>query len=70
MTDSGDRLTEIEAQIERLRARLTDIELALAHMRGTLSHPTPDDAPAVVAANYPPSAPPHNEKPSIGRANE
>jgi hypothetical protein len=60
MTDDADRLAEMEAQIERLRARVVELEVALMQMRGTLAR-TARDAPTVITANHPPSAPPHNE---------
>ena len=47
-----DERAEFLAEIDRLRA--------LTH--GTLTLPRPEDAPpAVITANHPPSAPPHNE---------
>lgn len=61
MTDSTDvQLAVAIEEIERLRARILELEAAAALTHGTLAKPTPDDPPAIVQ-NYPPSAPPHNE---------
>lgn len=71
MTDSTDaRLAVAIAEIERLRAHIAELEAAAALTHGTLAKPTPDDAPVIITANHPPSAPPHNERLPIGNDNE
>jgi len=51
-------------EIERLRARITELEAALAVTLGSLAQPTPtaDDEPPMTR----PSAPPHGDQPPIG----
>jgi uncharacterized protein YaaN involved in tellurite resistance len=47
-------------EIERLRARIAEMETAAAVTLGTLAQPT-DDEPARYTHDLPPSAPPHDE---------
>ena len=58
---STDRLAEMAAEIERLRARVAELEAIVAVGRGTLQQPTPDE-PATITHGHPPSAPPHDER--------
>lgn len=70
MTDSTEaRLAVAIAEIERLRARILELETAAAVTHGTLAKPTPDE-PASITHGHAPSAPPHNERPPIGNDNE
>jgi hypothetical protein len=48
------------AEIERLRARILELEAAAAVTHGTLAQPTPDE-PATIVHDVPPSAPPHGQ---------
>ena len=60
---STDRLAEMAAEIERLRARVAQLEALVtvgAGTMGTLQQPTPDE-PATITHDIPPSAPPHDE---------
>ena len=62
MTDTpipGTPLAEALAEIERLRARILELEAGHAITHGTLAQPTPDE-PATITHNVPPSAPPHD----------
>jgi hypothetical protein len=68
MTDTPTSLAEALAEIERLRARVHELELSLeiwrkvagdfGHMaiHGTLAEPTPDEATTIVH-DVPPNAP-------------
>ena len=62
---SGDeRLHMLEAETDRLRARILEIEAIItvgAGTMGTLQQPTPDE-PTTITHNIPPSAPPHDER--------
>ena len=49
-----------KAELQRLYARIAELEGAAAVTFGTLEQPTPDE-PATYTHNLPPSAPPHNE---------
>jgi len=71
MTDA-DRLAEVLAELDRVRARLLELEAAAAIARGSLSLETThrDDGGTRFMWNVPPSAPPHNEPPPIGHDNE
>ena len=69
-----DRLAEMAAEIERLRARVAEFEAAISAAAalsfgtmGTLQQPTPDE-PATITHNVPPSAPPHGCE-DAGRSN-
>jgi hypothetical protein len=57
------------AEIQRLRARVAELETGAAITFGTLEQPT-DDEPAVITHGHAPSAPPHNERPPIGNDDE
>ena len=65
---STDRLAEpaasearlMAAEIERLRARIAELESHVATTFGTLAQPTPDE-PTTITHSHPPSAPPHDE---------
>jgi hypothetical protein len=59
MTDPTS-LPEALVEIERLRARVTELEAELAITHGTLAKPTPDE-PTTIVHNVKPSAPPHGE---------
>jgi len=51
-------LTLALAEIERLRARITELEAAHAVARGSLAQPTPTpDEPMTIVHDVPPSAP-------------
>lgn len=52
---------EALAEIKRLRARVTELEAAIAVFVGTVANPPPPDEPASFTGNLPPNAPPHNE---------
>ena len=60
MTDTHTTLSEALPEIERLRARIAELEAELAITHGSLTRPEPDE-PSRVTHNVPPSAPPHNE---------
>lgn len=47
---------DIADEIERLRARIAELETAAAITFGTLAQPT-DDEPAVITHDIPPNAP-------------
>ena len=57
---STDRLAEMAAEIERLRARIAELEAVVAVGRGTMGMLMPDE-PATISHDHPPSAPPHDE---------
>jgi Xaa-Pro aminopeptidase len=69
MSDDIPSLAEAMAEIRRLRERCRELEAAAAMQRGTLAQPS-DDGPATITHGHAPSAPPHNEQPSIGNADE
>jgi hypothetical protein len=52
---------EALAEITRLRARITELEAAIAVFVGTVANPPPPDEPATITHDVPPNAPPHNE---------
>ena len=56
MTDTPTSLHEARDEIERLRARVTELEAELAITHGTLAKPTPDE-PATYVHDVPPNAP-------------
>lgn len=61
---STDRLAEMAAEIDRLRARIAELEAIVtvgAGTMGTLQQPTSDE-PATITHGHPPSAPPHDER--------
>ncbi len=62
MTDISDdaRIAIMQAEIERLRAIIAELEAQAAIQRGTLAQST-EDAPAGITHGHAPSAPPHNE---------
>ena len=73
MTDSTDAQLQVAiAEIERLRARIAELEATHTMLVGTFRAAAVGglDAPATITANHPPSAPPHNERPPIGNDNE
>ena len=53
---------DIADEIERLRARIAELETAAAITLGTLAPPTDDDD-SFYLEHIPPSAPPHDEQP-------
>ena len=57
-------LLEAMAEIERLRARIAELESHAAVTFGTLERPT-EDEPARYMHNVPPSAPPHDKPLSV-----
>ena len=57
---STDRLAEMAAEIERLRARVAELEAIVAVGRGTMGMLMPDE-PTTITHDIPPSAPPHDE---------
>jgi CO/xanthine dehydrogenase FAD-binding subunit len=54
--DSSARLVAALAEIERLRARVTELEAELAITHGSLTRPEPDE-PATYVHDVPPNAP-------------
>ena len=59
MTDTpipDARLPEALAEIERLRARILELEAEQAITHGTLAQPAPDE-PATIVHDVPPNAP-------------
>ena len=58
---STDRLAEMAAEIERLRARVAELEAIVTVGAGTMGTLQPDE-PATITHNVPPSAPPHDER--------
>lgn len=60
MTDTPTSLAEALAEIERLRARILELEAELAITHGSLTRPEPDE-PATYVHDVKPSAPPHGE---------
>ena len=66
---STDRLAEPAAsearlraaEIERLRARIAELEAIVTLGHGTMGTLTPPDEPAAITHGHAPSAPPHDE---------
>ena len=56
MTDTPTSLAEALPEIERLRARILELEAELAITHGSLAQPTPDE-PATYVHDVPPNAP-------------
>ena len=56
MTDTPTSLPEALAEIERLRARILELEAEQAITHGSLAQPTPDE-PATYVHDVPPNAP-------------
>lgn len=57
---STDRLAEMAAEIERLRARVAELEATVAVGRGTMGMLMPDET-ATITHGHTPNAPPHDE---------
>lgn len=57
---SDELCTEAVAEIDRLRARITELEAELAALTGSVAKPAADE-PTNYAHNVPPNAPPHDE---------
>jgi hypothetical protein len=60
LTQSTTRNCERIMEIERLRARIAELESHAAITFGTLEKPI-EDAPTVITHGHAPSAPPHDE---------
>ena len=58
---STDRLAEMAAEIERLRARVVELEALVTVGHGTMGTLQQPDEPATITHGHTPNAPPHDE---------